>query len=631
MKKLKAVVLGVVCLLGWASRDAQASVTPTWSIDGLAEFSRAVVTGRVVDVAVGRDVTTGALYTYVTLSVGDVLKGDITEREITLKQLGGELGAEGLAVTDQAAFTIGEDVLLFLEARPRDGTLYTTGLWQGKWTIEADAVTGEQMASRFRPEVRDRGAFRGDPERIALATTSNRVRELSPAADGSVNRVFRVAPPAGELAAASHPSGRLRAEYVLFNPAWRWNEFDTRTAIAVDVQSGGQPGLAGGGAREVTAAFGLWTAATPLSFVGAGTSSRCFGQGNSADGHISIVFMDPCGEVDDSGGTLAIGGASYRTGATVVGGTSFNRATAGYVVNNNSATALTYLQNSGCFQAIETHEIGHVLGLAHPPDPTAIMYATLSSSCLSTPARGLGSDDIAGIQAIYPPAGAPAPTPTPTPTPSPTPSPTPTPTPPGGPGAPGAPTGFTTSASGVFVTMTWKAPTSGGTPTGYMIESGSASGLTNIANFSSGSSTPGFSADKVGLGAYYVRVRAINASGAGPASNESVLIVTGGPGGSGGPGGVGAPGAPTNLTTTAVGVFVTISWRAATTGGPASSYILESGSSSGLADILVFSTGTSATVFTADKVGLGTYYVRMRAANSGGVSAPSNESILVVR
>ena len=596
---------------------ASASVAPTWSVEELTGFSRVVVTGRVVDVAAGRDRASNAIYTFVTVSVGDVLKGDVPERVIVLKQLGGEIGTEALHVADQSTFTIGEDVLLFLEARPRDGTLYTAALWQGKWTIGQDAALGGQAAARYHPESLVRGAFRGEPERRAMNVFADRIRAASRAADvRPAQRAFRVSPPDEELASLFHAQPQWRPDFVLLGVGARWNEFDSRTAIGVDTMPGGQPGLAGGGAAEITKAFGLWTAATPLVFIGAASSSRCFGQGNSADGHISIVYMDPCGEIDDSGGTMAIGGfSSTSAGGRPVNGVSFARMTAGYVVNNNSATALKFLTNATCFQAVQTHEVGHALGLGHSADPNAIMYALLSSAC-SSGARGLGGDDVAGIQSIYPTGAAPSPAPSPAPIP--TPSPTPIP------GTPGTPTGFTTSASGLFVTMTWRAPTTGGTPTGYQIESGSGPGLTNIANFPSGSATPGFSADKVGLGTYYVRVRATNAAGAGPVSNEAVLVVSGGSNAN-------APGAPSGLTTTAAGLFVTISWKAPAAGGAPTTYILESGSAPGLANIENFATGNTATVFTADKVGLGTYYVRIRAANSAGAGSPSNESILVVR
>jgi hypothetical protein len=90
-----------------------------------------------------------------------------------------------------------------------------------------------------------------------------------------------------------------------------------------------------------------------------------------------------------------------------------------------------------------------------------------------------------------------------------------------------------------------------------------------------------------------------------------------------------APGPPTGLTTSGVGNFVSLSWRAPTV-GTATRYIVEAGAVSGSANLANVSTGSTATTFTASNVGGGVYYVRVRAANSVGVSAPSNEAILVV-
>jgi fibronectin type III domain protein len=91
-------------------------------------------------------------------------------------------------------------------------------------------------------------------------------------------------------------------------------------------------------------------------------------------------------------------------------------------------------------------------------------------------------------------------------------------------GVPGAPSGLKTSAAGLRVTMSWDPPTTGGKPTGYLIESGSASGLSDIEK-GIATTTPSFSAEKVGPGTYYVRVRAKNDAGSGPPSNESILVV----------------------------------------------------------------------------------------------------------
>ena len=55
-------------------------------------------------------------------------------------------------------------------------------------------------------------------------------------------------------------------------------------------------------------------------------------------------------------------------------------------------------------QDVVTHEAGHVLGLAHSPDPTATMFASAPLSEISK--RTLAPDDVSGICSIYP-AGLP--------------------------------------------------------------------------------------------------------------------------------------------------------------------------------------------------------------------------------
>jgi predicted phage tail protein len=59
-------------------------------------------------------------------------------------------------------------------------------------------------------------------------------------------------------------------------------------------------------------------------------------------------------------------------------------------------------------------------------------------------------------------------------------------------------------------------------------------------------------------------------------------------------------------------------------------YIIEAGSRSGAADLANFATGSGVTSFAATGVLAGTYYVRVRASNTAGTSAPSTEVTLIV-
>jgi hypothetical protein len=85
--------------------------------------------------------------------------------------------------------------------------------------------------------------------------------------------------------------------------------------------------------------------------------------------------------------------------------------------------------------------------------------------------------------------------------------------------------------------------------------------------------------------------------------------------------------APPSLTSQVSGSTVTLSWSVSAN---ATAYIIEAGSSPGAANLANFSTGSTSTVYLASGVGPGSYYVRVRAANADGVSAPSNEVVAIV-
>jgi 5-hydroxyisourate hydrolase-like protein (transthyretin family) len=89
--------------------------------------------------------------------------------------------------------------------------------------------------------------------------------------------------------------------------------------------------------------------------------------------------------------------------------------------------------------------------------------------------------------------------------------------------APPSSPGLSHSVSGSTVTLTWTAPVFGAV-TGYVIEAGSATGLSNLAVVAVGPVlTQSFSG--VPPGTYFVRVRAVNALGASIPSSERTVVV----------------------------------------------------------------------------------------------------------
>jgi hypothetical protein len=89
------------------------------------------------------------------------------------------------------------------------------------------------------------------------------------------------------------------------------------------------------------------------------------------------------------------------------------------------------------------------------------------------------------------------------------------------------------------------------------------------------------------------------------------------------------PAAPMGLATVIQGSDVQLSWSAGVSNATTLRYAVEAGTASGLANITTFDVGLQ-TSLTVPGVPAGTYYVRVRAGNHTGLSAPSNEAIVVV-
>jgi hypothetical protein len=177
---------------------------------------------------------------------------------------------------------------------------------------------------------------------------------------------------------------------------------------------------------------------------------------------------------------------------------------------------------------------------------------------------------------------------------------------------PGAPGTLVASPPGPSVALTWSPPTGGCPATGFVLRAGFAPGQVTF-NLPMGTNTS-FSGTAA-AGTYFVSVVAVNANGAGPPSNEVPVTIV-----------CSTPGAPTALTSSVNGSTVNLSWGTPGSGGAATGYMLEAGTSPATTIASFPVTGNAFSTVAPN----GTYFVRVRAVNGCGVSPPSNERTVVV-
>ena len=368
---------------------------------------------------------------------------------------------------------------------------------------------------------------------------------------------------------------------------------------AVDVQSGGQPGLAGGGFSQVLAAIQRWNNAGSSFRFAPGLNTvapRCSAQllGN---GRVTITFMDPCGEMSNSGGTLAMGGSYYEAGeGGSSNGQAFDRAVEGFVINNDSPTALSFLTNPGCFEDVQTHELGHVLGLHHSADPGALMYPTIDSRSCWNGASGLRADDLQGLFFIYGTGaalGAAVPT--------------------------AAPTDVAVVVDGTQLVISWNDPAVGSASaaTGYRVDfrAGHNDEGPIVASVSHATRMLTVAIPTGTAGAFSVTVRGVTVAGAGPPSARTDFTL-------GGATTCAAPPlAPTAVTAAVFDGFARVNWSAVP---GATRYLIQAGSTPGATDLFAL-TDLGATTEAGASVAPGFQgWVRVFAANACGISAPSD-------
>ncbi|MCA1586623.1 MAG: matrixin family metalloprotease [Acidobacteria bacterium] len=547
-------------------------------VSDLASGSAVVVTGRVAGIEARWDAAT--IYEYVTVQVVERLKGADIPATIVIKQLGGRLGTVGLHIEGQASFALGEDVLLFLTVRPRDGTLQTSEFDRGKWRLVPDLATGRTHAV---PAAAVMTPIVGSPATRGVDLADVRALVLAAPAESVP---FVATPPETARAVPAYTYQPTDG-----GPPARWHQADDSTPVPMVFQDNVPAGWPGGQA-QLSNAIGRWNRAgtrLQLQLAGGGpVGPPCSGFQFTGDRRISMYLSDPCGELADDG-TFGVGGGYFTTGdRRTINGVEFQSFIQGFVIINNVGP---HLSSSSCFEDALTHKIGHAIGLGHSNETSAIMQAALPAGCDSG-AANLGQDDIDGLRAIYPAVAS-------------------------GPTPPLAPTTFGGTVSLNTVTLQWTAATSGGPAETYVIEAGSAPGLANLAVLLVNAPSTTTTVGNVPQGVYYVRVRAQNVIATSGPSPEAIITV----------GPCTLPGSPQGFMAGTNDTLVSLAWGAPPAGGPVQGYTLAVGSAPGLSNLLVQPLPASPTAF-GGRAAYGEYYARLFARNSCG-AGPATPDIVI--
>ena len=141
-----------VILLALFAGIALAIVSPSIAVsqsgaavtDELTRSADVVVVGKVTDVRSEWNRDRSRIYSTVTLAVNQNIKGDVSQRSITISTPGGEVDGVGEVYSHTAKFRMNEQVIVFA-AKDRQGQLKVIGGDEGKMIVTKEEGTGQLL------------------------------------------------------------------------------------------------------------------------------------------------------------------------------------------------------------------------------------------------------------------------------------------------------------------------------------------------------------------------------------------------------------------------------------------------------------------------------------------------------
>jgi hypothetical protein len=149
-KKYPGIFSAIILFICFAflGIDSATALMLEMSTPELTQQAEGIVRGKVKDMKSEWDPEKRFIWTLVTISVSQSIKGNSPEKQdVVVKIPGGEVGDIGQRTEDAPIFTTGEEVILFLQPEVyREKKVFrVTGNFQGKHTIKDNMLIEKKM------------------------------------------------------------------------------------------------------------------------------------------------------------------------------------------------------------------------------------------------------------------------------------------------------------------------------------------------------------------------------------------------------------------------------------------------------------------------------------------------------
>jgi hypothetical protein len=393
----QSVVRLILAILLLALADLHASLLLPTTFDENFQNAAAVFRGTVLETTAYKNPADGLIYTRTLFRVDEAFKGKYPA-VIKLVHRGGEV--DGVGMTDDLSpkFVAGEECVLFVSRRG-DGTLFAS---QGEASVVK--LPKNQPLLAGSANILNRLRAQTVPAKASGADVTDQAVNVLP--DG-----FRIAPSGDNSGASTNGLLADSSGIPIRFPAPDRGEPIPYIVDATFLPAGMTLPQA---LTAVSNALTAWSSASSFKFIFAGTNN--FGQAsptiNATDGifriqlHDAYNYITQANVLGEGGSYYTVGllaNAGWGTGGRVIN-MEFNKGLCGYVVLKHTNP---FMENLASFTEVLTHEIGHVLGLAHSSE-VQTNDTTLANSIMYFQAHGdgrgasLNSYDTNVIRTVHP-------------------------------------------------------------------------------------------------------------------------------------------------------------------------------------------------------------------------------------